>query len=435
MQAHSPKGRFSLSFSSFRLRATSMAVLDSQSITDPTPIQSQAIPVMLHGRDVIGQAHTGSGKTLAFGLPLIECTDPEHNVVQALVLTPTRELAQQVGGVLTELARAAGIEVLTVYGGVGYGPQMDALKKGVHVVVGTPGRVLDHIQRGTLRLDHLGLLVLDEADQMLDRGFAPDVERIISRTPRERQTALFSATTPQWVRDVAAKHLREPEYIRVGEQTEAAPDIEHAIIEVWSGEKLPVLLSLLSQPAEGATLVFGRTRHGVTNLARRLQKLGFEVEALQGDLGQPARDRIVKRFREGRLPILLATNVAARGLDMLNIERVINYDLPETSELFVHRVGRTGRMGRSGQAITLISATDLLKIREIERDLGRKLPRIPAPPPVHVSPVKAQIPQRPVVTQELPASPAAVVDETGKPRRRRRSRRGRSGPELAQASA
>jgi superfamily II DNA/RNA helicase len=283
-------------------------------------------------------------------------------------------------------------------------------------------------------LDNVGLLVLDEADQMLDRGFAPDVERIISRTPRERQTALFSATTPQWVRDVAAKHLREPEYIRVGEQTEAAPDIEHAIIEVWSGEKLPVLLSLLSQPTEGATLVFGRTRHGVTNLARRLQKLGFEVEALQGDLGQPARDRIVKRFREGRLPILLATNVAARGLDMLNIERVINYDLPETSELFVHRVGRTGRMGRSGQAITLISATDLLKIREIERDLGRKLPRIPTPP-VQVAPIKSQIPQRPVDTQELPASPAAVVDETGKPRRRRRSRRGRSGPELAQASA
>jgi ATP-dependent RNA helicase DeaD len=272
---------------------------------------------------------------------------------------------------------------------------------------------------------------------MLDKGFAPDVERIIRQTPRERQTALFSATTPEWVREVSSRHLREPEYIRIGEQTEAAPEIEHSIIEVWSGEKLPILLSLLREPTEGATLVFGRTRHGVMNLARRLQKLGFEVEALQGDLSQPARDRIVKRFRDGRLPILLATNVAARGLDMLNIERVINYDLPETSELFVHRVGRTGRMGRSGQAITLIAATDLLKIQEIERDLGRKLPRIPVPSPVNVAPATQRIPQRPVITQELSVTPASESDETGKPRRRRRSRRGRSRPEgqLAQAGA
>jgi ATP-dependent RNA helicase DeaD len=428
MQAHSPKGRYQLSFSDFRLRATSIEVLDSLEITEPTPIQAQAIPVLLQGRDVIGQAHTGSGKTLAFGLPLIECTDPEYNITQALVLTPTRELAQQVGGVLEKLGQPAGISVLTIYGGVGYGPQMDALKKGAQVIVGTPGRVLDHLQRRTLKLDNVGLLVLDEADQMLDKGFAPDVERIIRQTPRERQTALFSATTPEWVREVSSRHLREPVYIRIGEQTEAAPEIEHSIIEVWSGEKLPILLSLLSQPTEGATLVFGRTRHGVMNLARRLQKLGFEVEALQGDLSQPARDRIVKRFREGRLPILLATNVAARGLDMLNIERVINYDLPETSELFVHRVGRTGRMGRSGQAITLIAATDLLKIQEIERDLGRKLPRIPAPPPVNIVPLQSKIPQRPVIAQEFPASPAAEGDETGKPRRRRRSRRGRSGP-------
>jgi ATP-dependent RNA helicase DeaD len=392
---------------------------------------------MLEGRDIIGQAHTGSGKTLAFGLPLIECTDPDFHLTQALILTPTRELAQQVGGVLESLGRPAGITVLTIYGGVGYGPQMDALKKGPQVVVGTPGRILDHLQRGTLKLDNLGLLVLDEADQMLDKGFAPDVERIIRQTPKDRQTALFSATTPDWVREVSARHLNEPAYIHIGVEEEAAPDIEHSIIEIWSGEKLPVLLSLLSQPTEGATLVFGRTRHGVINLARRLQKLGFEVEALQGDLGQPARDRIVKRFREGHLPILLATNVAARGLDMLNIERVINYDLPETSELFVHRVGRTGRMGRSGQAITLIAATDLLKIQEIERDLGRKLPRIPVPPPVFGAPVQAKIAQRPVITQELPASPAAEADETGKPRRRRRSRRGRSGPagQLAPASA
>jgi ATP-dependent RNA helicase DeaD len=433
MQAHSPKGRSQLSFSSFKLRESSLRVLDSLDITEPTPIQQQAIPVMLEGRDIIGQAHTGSGKTLAFGLPLIEACDAGSKDTQALVLTPTRELAQQVGGVLAQLGKPAGLSVLTIYGGVGYGPQTDALNRGAQVVVGTPGRVLDHLQRRSLKLGNLRLLVLDEADQMLDKGFAPDVERIIRQTPRSRQTALFSATTPDWVRRVSSQHLNEPEYVRIGEQTEAAPEIEHSIIEVWNGEKLPVLLSLLSQPTEGATLVFGRTRHGVINLARRLQKLGFEVEALQGDLNQPARDRIVKRFREGRLPILLATNVAARGLDMLNIERVINYDLPETSELFVHRVGRTGRMGRAGQAITLIAATDLLKIKEIERDLGRRLPRIPAPAPVYSAPVQQA---RPAVKQELPAS-TAVADDTGKPRRRRRSRRGRSQPsgQLAQAGA
>ena len=418
-------------FSDFRLRASSLATLASQNITDPTPIQEQAIPVMLEGRDIIGQAKTGSGKTLAFGLPLIEAMDPDSADTQALVLCPTRELAQQVGGVLSGLAKPAGFRVVVLYGGVGYGPQMDALHAKPQIVVGTPGRILDHLQRGTLRLGALRLLVLDEADQMLDKGFAPDVERIIRQTPKSRQTVLFSATTPDWVRRVSAQYLREPEYIHISMQTEAAPEIEHAIIEIWSGEKLPVLLSLLSQPTEGATLVFGRTRHGVINLARRLQRLGFDVEALQGDLGQPARDRIVKQFREGHLPILLATNVAARGLDMLNIERVINYDLPETSELFVHRVGRTGRMGRAGLAITLIAATDLLKIQEIERDLGRKLPRIPAPPPVDIRP--APVKPRPAIAQEISATPAAAKDETGKPRRRRRSRR--RGPQLAEARA
>jgi ATP-dependent RNA helicase DeaD len=411
--------------------ASSLEVLADQDITEPTPIQAKAIPIMLEGRDIIGQAYTGSGKTLAFGLPLIEAMDPDSAETQALVLCPTRELAQQVGGVLKDLAKPAGLSVVLLYGGVGYGPQMDALQAQPHIVVGTPGRILDHLQRRTLNLGALRLLVLDEADQMLDKGFAPDVERIIRRTPKSRQTALFSATTPDWVKRVSSQYLREPEYVNVNDETAPPPEIEHAIIEVWSGEKLPVLLSLLSQPAEGATLVFGRTRHGVINLARRLQRLGFEVEALQGDLGQPARDRIMKRFREGHLPILLATNVAARGLDMLNIERVINYDLPETSELFVHRVGRTGRMGRSGQAITLIAATDLLKIQEIERDLGRKLPRIAAPPPVDIRPAPAK--PRPASTKELSATPAAVKDETGKPRRRRRSRRRK--PQLASAGA
>jgi ATP-dependent RNA helicase DeaD len=426
MQAHSPpKGRFFLSFTHLNLRSSSLEMLALQNIITPTPIQSQAIPIMLAGKDVIGQAHTGSGKTLAFGLPLVEACESGLRKPQALVLTPTRELAQQVGNVLEQLAKPAGLSLVVLYGGVGYGSQIEALERGVQVLVGTPGRVLDHLQRGALRLEDVRLLILDEADQMLDKGFAPDVERIIARTPRSRQTALFSATTPDWVRKVSDRHLNAPESIRVGKQTEAAPEIEHSVIEVWSGDKLPVLLSLLSQPAEGATLVFGRTRHGVVNLARRLQKLAFEVEALQGDLSQQSRDRIVKRFREGRLPILLATNVAARGLDMLNIERVINYDIPDTSELFVHRVGRTGRMGRSGQAITLVAATDLQKLHEIERDLGRKLPRLAAPVTI-VDSARHQPP--PPIREITPARPAAVADHAGKPRRRRRPRRGKSGP-------
>jgi ATP-dependent RNA helicase DeaD len=403
-----------LPFADFDLLSSTLRALEKQSIVEPTPIQEQAIPLLLDGHDIIGQAMTGSGKTLAFGIPLIEAIDETSRNVQALVLVPTRELAAQVGLVIESLAKPAGMDLLVVYGGVGYQPQIDALRRGVQIVVGTPGRVLDHLNRGALKLDALEVLVLDEADQMLDKGFAPDVERIIRRTPAERQTALFSATTPDWVKNVSAKYLYEPQYVSISKDDHAEPEIEHSVIEVWDGNKMNVLLALLTQPTEGATLVFGRTRHGVINLAKRLQKLGFEVEALQGDLGQPARDRIVKRFREGHLPILLATNVAARGLDMLNIERVINYDLPETSELFVHRVGRTGRMGRSGQAITLIAAIDLQKLHEIERHLGRKLPRIAAPTP-------GPMPEaRPVVARVAPQANPVVADPTGKPRRRRR---------------
>jgi ATP-dependent RNA helicase DeaD len=410
-----------LSFSDFDLLESTLAALEKQDIVEPTPIQAQAIPVLLEGHDIIGQAMTGSGKTLAFGIPLIEAIDETSTRTQALILVPTRELAAQVATVLDSLAQPAGMRVAVIYGGVGFGPQVDALRSGVQIVVGTPGRVLDHLQRGNLDVSDIDVLVLDEADQMLDKGFAPDVERIIKYTPADRQTALFSATTPDWVQKVAARYLYEPKYISISVETQNEPDIEHSVIEVWDGNKMNVLLALLTQPAEGATLVFGRTRHGVINLAKRLQRLGFAVEALQGDLGQPARDRIVKRFREGRLPILLATNVAARGLDMLNIERVINYDLPETSELFVHRVGRTGRMGRSGQAITLIAATDLQKIQEIERHLGRKLPRIPAPTPGPMpQPLSQAAPPR---REENPAG----SDPNGKPRRRRPRRSGRPG--------
>ncbi len=431
-----------MSFSSFRLRKTSLDVLTSQGITDPTLIQQESIPTLLEGHDLIAQAKTGSGKTLAFGLPLIEVIDPEVKKPQALVLTPTRELAQQVGSVIGSLAKPAGLSLVMLFGGVGYGPQDDALAAGAQIVVGTPGRILDHLRRGSLRLNELTYLVLDEADQMLDKGFGPDVERIISMTPQSRQTALFSATTPGWVKDVSARYLYEPKHVSIGVTEEAPPEIEHSIVEVWSGDKFNVLVALLDQPAAGATLVFGRTRHGVINLARRLNRLGFEVEALQGDLSQPARDRIVKRFREGRIPILLATNVAARGLDMLNITRVINYDLPETGELFVHRVGRTGRMGRSGTAITLLAATELQKMHEIERTLGHKLPRVSVAQLDTLAPSAAELAEaqqnifEPEIEDEpveAAAPPAQPANPNRRPRRRRRGPRPGSAAEAAPA--
>jgi ATP-dependent RNA helicase DeaD len=416
-----------LSFDSYDLRPTSLEALKAQGITTPTPIQAESLPLLLDGYDVIGQAHTGSGKTLAFGLPLIEAIDPSVNMTQALVLTPTRELAQQVGSVLEDIGRKAGIRVATIYGGVGYGPQLDALRSGVHVVVGTPGRILDHLSNRNFDTRSIRYVVLDEADEMLDRGFARDVERILDATPRDRQTALFSATTPEWVHKVSAKYLREPKVITVA--GDEKPDIEHTVIEAWNADKFGVLLALLDEPCDGATLVFGRTKHGVENLARRLNKMGYEVEALQGNLSQNARDRVMHRFRSGHTPILLATNVAARGLDMLTIDRVINYDLPDTAELFTHRVGRTGRIGQSGRAITIVTAVDFMKLREIEAKLGHKLPRVP------VSSLKV----RSVAPTESRAaaapSPRPVPAPVSGDARRRRRRGRRPGGAVGQAAA
>jgi ATP-dependent RNA helicase DeaD len=346
-------------------------------IHTPTPIQLDSIPPLLEGRDVIGQAFTGSGKTLAFGLPLIERIDVKNKWLQALVLVPTRELAQQVGAVLEKLSRPAGIKQTLIFGGRAFSPQQDAIYAGAQIVVGTPGRVLDHLNRGTMRLDGVTYMVLDEADQMLDRGFAPDVERILAATPGERQTALFSATTPEWVHKVSQKYLKDPVVIETSKgEAMPEPDIEHVVYEIWREDKLNVLKRLLDEPVEGATLVFGRTKHGVRNLGLKLERMGYQVDVLQGNLSQGQRDRVIQKFRAGKTPILLATNVAARGLDVLHITRVINFELPETADLFTHRIGRTGRMGRSGVAITLLGPQDLPAWREIERGLGRRLPRL-----------------------------------------------------------
>ncbi|HZQ38413.1 MAG TPA: DEAD/DEAH box helicase [Dehalococcoidia bacterium] len=358
-------------FDTYRLRPESLAALAAMAITTPTPIQAAALPKLLAGHDLIGQARTGSGKTLAFALPIAERVDERRRECQALVLVPTRELATQVAGVLRALTTARRLELALLVGGVAPGPQQQAIRRGAQIVVGTPGRVLDHLRQGTLRLQALRLLILDEADEMLDRGFAPDVERIIAATSPARQTALFSATVPAWVEAVAAKHLRQPVTVRVDATAQPVAHVPHAVYDVPAGGKPEALRALLDDAKDGSTLVFGRTKHGVKRLAKQLAALGYPVAALQGNLSQNARDRVMADFRSGATPILIATNVAARGLDVDHVARVINFELPETAALLTHRVGRTGRMDRAGEAITLLAPEDEPKWRQLLRELPR----------------------------------------------------------------
>ncbi|HLZ22320.1 MAG TPA: DEAD/DEAH box helicase [Ktedonobacterales bacterium] len=370
-------------------------------IETPTPIQVKAIPPLLAGRDVVGQSRTGSGKTIAFGLPLIECIEPRRRQLQALVLVPTRELAGQVAEVLAGLD--ANVSVAQLIGGRSLGPQREALRAGAQVAVGAPGRVLDLLRQGDLDLSELRIAVLDEADQMLDVGFAPDVERILSATPPTRQMALFSATMPEWVDRVAKRYLREPVRLQT-DSTEGrpAPAITQIVYMVPQGRRLAALTALLDRrrDASGTTLVFGRTKHGVKKLAKQLTAQGYTVAALQGNMSQNARDRVLADFRAGNVPVLLATNVAARGIDVDSIELVINYELPESSELFTHRVGRTGRMEREGEAITLLTPEDMDAWKKIQRGLSIMLQ--PRPWPLAQMP----LPDAPAIVSIAPQAPA-----------------------------
>ncbi len=360
-------------FSDMPLKPHTKAAIARMSITEPTPIQQKAIPHLMAARDLIGQARTGSGKTLAFAVPLTERCDPSVRGIQALVLVPTRELAIQVAGVIEAIASSNQLRVTLLYGGRSMKTEHIALKRGPHIIVGTPGRTLDHLRQGTLDLRSVRFLVLDEADEMLDRGFAHDVEAIIGRTPTDRLTALFSATMPEWVAQTAGKHLQQPVTVEVDADVQAPPTVEHLVYTIDKHHKLDALQTLLDRRDEDApVIVFGKTKHGVKKLAQRLSTLGYPVGALQGNLSQSARERVMEDFRSGTASILVATNVAARGLDFDSIGQVINYDLPDSELLFTHRVGRTGRMGRSGTAITFITEDDASKWREIERGLGHR---------------------------------------------------------------
>ncbi|HRA48464.1 MAG TPA: DEAD/DEAH box helicase [Thermomicrobiales bacterium] len=363
------------SFADLSVRPTTQSALRRMNIETPTRIQAETLPLLLAGRDVIGQSRTGSGKTLAFGIPAVESVDGDLRAVQVLILTPTRELAVQVGSVLSELTQGTNIRVALVYGGRAIGPQISELRRGAQIVVGTPGRVADIYQQRALVLDKVRFLVLDEADEMLDRGFAPQVNKILGWVPGNRQTALFSATMPEWVDDASHRHLRNPAHVAVASTQAESEQIDHIAYDVPSGGKLDALKDLLDARGDGQVIVFGRTKHGVRKLARQMEAAGYPVAALQGNLSQNARDAVMADFRAGKVPVLFATNVAARGIDVTAVDFVINYELPESSELLSHRIGRTGRMGNSGQAITLLSDDDGAKWRQLERGLGKRIPR------------------------------------------------------------
>ena len=362
-------------FPGMTLDRVTRAALFGMNISKPTPIQEKTIPHLLAGRDLIGQACTGSGKTLAFAVPLAERCDSSLRQVQALVLVPTRELAIQVSGVMKALASSRRLRVTLLYGGRSLRPEYTALRNGAQIIIGTPGRTLDHLRQGTLDLRSVRFLVLDEADEMLDRGFARDVEAILSRTPSGRQTALLSATMPEWVAKTAKQYLRNPVRVEVDADVQAPSTVEHVVYTIRKSEKMEALKTLLNQRDGAPIIIFGKTKHGVNKLAGRLDVLGYPVGALQGNLSQSARERVMLDFRSGAAPILVATNVAARGLDVEGIGQVINYDLPDSEQLFTHRVGRTGRMGRSGEAVTFITSDEERKWREIERGLGRRFAR------------------------------------------------------------
>lgn len=324
----------------------------------PSPVQEEAIPPMLAGRDVVGQAQTGTGKTAAFGLPLVERLDPAVGAVQAIVLTPTRELAGQVAAELTRIASGSGLRVVALVGGARMGPQLSALANGAQIVVGTPGRVQDHMQRGTLRLENVRIAILDEADEMLDIGFVEDMERILKRTPKERQTALFSATMPPFIKRMIARYMRTPVYVQIQPEAATVDTIDQVYYEVSERDKARGLVELLEGKGLTRVLVFRRTQIGVDRLAEALVRRGISALPIHGGLRQSERDRVMAQFRAGELRVLVATNVAARGLDIREVSHVVNFDFPQSTEEYIHRIGRTGRAGRSGTAITFVGEWD-----------------------------------------------------------------------------
>jgi ATP-dependent RNA helicase DeaD len=379
------------SFSELGLSESTLQALRDVGYESPSPIQEQAIPALLEGRDVIGQAQTGTGKTAAFGLPIMEYIDASEQTVQALVLTPTRELCIQVTQALRTYGAHSGIDVVAVFGGAPIRTQQAQLRAGGHVVVGTVGRVLDLISRHSLVLHDCRFLVLDEADEMLDLGFLEDVEKILSLTPSSRQTALFSATMPPPIRTLADRYMYDPEIIQVEAETLTIDTVAQFQLPVETKAKPDKLVEVLRAEAPEQAIVFVRTKIRCDQLFRTLRDRGMNVRALHGDMSQGSRDGVMLAFKGGRVPILVATDVAARGLDISTVTHVINYDVPTSPDTYVHRIGRTGRVGRSGRAITFVEDRQKRELEAIERHIGTHVAQweqgaVAAPTPVRERP-------------------------------------------------
>jgi len=379
------------SFADLGLPATLLRAATDLGFTTPTAIQERAIPALLEGRDITGIAQTGTGKTAAFGLPLLAAVDPEAGHVQALVLAPTRELAMQVADAVTSFAaHLPAIDVVAVYGGSPYQPQVRALQRGAQVVVGTPGRVIDLIERGALRLDQIRFFVLDEADEMLRMGFAEDVDTILASAPGTKQVALFSATMPAPIRRVAAQHLSDPVEVAVSRAASTVTGVRQTYAVVPFRHKTGALVRVLATSDADAAIVFTRTRGAAEELGATLVERGISAATISGDVAQKDREKIVERLRGGAIDVLVATDVAARGLDVERIGLVVNYDLPGEPESYVHRIGRTGRAGRTGEAMSFVTPAERHKLRGIERTIRTQLEEVQVPSPADVSAHRAR---------------------------------------------
>ncbi len=377
-----------LSFDDLDLAPEVLHAVRDAGYTHPTPIQQQAIPLALAGRDLIGLAQTGTGKTAGFTLPIVhnlistpltaENGDPVHRV-RVLILTPTRELAAQVEESFRKYGKYTDLRVVPIFGGVGIEPQSKALLNGVDVVVATPGRLLDHMERQNVSFDDLEVLVLDEADRMLDMGFAPQLNRIVAEIPPYRQTLLFSATMPPEVEALARRYLRKPVVVQVGRRSEAASTVTHAVYPVPRDRKSTLLVELLKEANMDSVLIFTRTKHGADRVVRHLEDQGIAATAMHADKSQGERTRALEDFKSGKIRVLVATDIAQRGLDVSGISHVINYDVPQQPEDYVHRIGRTGRAAATGDAYTFMSPDEIAMVRTIERMIGQQIPRISVP--------------------------------------------------------
>src|SRR5216110_243290 len=424
----------SIPFTALGLAPELLHAVRDAGYTHPTPIQQQAIPLALAGRDLIGLAQTGTGKTAGFTLPIVHNLittqlvgangEPVHRP-RVLILAPTRELAVQVEASFRKYGKHTPLRVVPIYGGVGIEPQSKALKKGVDVVVATPGQLLDHMERGNVSFDDLEVLVLDEADRMLDMGFAPQLNRIVSEVPRYRQTLLFSATMPPEVEALARKYLRKPVVVQVGRRSEAASTVTHAVYPVPRDRKNTLLVELLKKPEMDSVLVLTRTKHGADRVVRHLDDQGIAATAMHADKSQGERTRALDDFKAGKIRVLVATDIAQRGLDVSGISHVINYDVPQQPEDYVHRIGRTGRAAATGDAYTFMSPDEISMVRAIERTIGQQIPRISVPgfdfgSAVEASPAVVGVPLAADVTSA--ASANGEPDQAEKQKRYRRPR-------------